>query len=101
MTFAEAINTIVNGSSKNAIKRPAWGGYVYRSAITAATGAFTLTFKTRSGTEYVYSFSGSAWSAPSTSLSIDAELMRSFLADDWITGTSTDFEASRSGQGVW
>ncbi len=101
MTFAEAINTIINASSRNAIKRPAWGGYVYRGAITAETGAFTLTFKTRSGTEYVYSFSGSAWTAPSTPLSIDAELMESFLADDWITGTSTDFEASRSGQGVW
>lgn len=101
MTFADAIRTIIYSTNYNAVKRTSWGGYVYRSDIDETTGAYTLTFKNRSGTTYVYSFSGSAWTAPSTAAAIDAELLAAFIADDWIAGTAADFEAARSGQGVW
>lgn len=101
MTFADAITTILNSSNVDAVKRTSWGGYVYRSSIDAETGAHTLTFKNRSGTTYEYSYSGSTWTAPSTAAAIDAELLESFIANDWITGSAADFEAARSGQGVW
>ena len=101
MTFADAIRTILYSTNQNAVKRTSWGGYVYRSDIDPTTGAYTLTFKNRAGTTYVYSYSGSVWTAPATAASIDAELLESFIADDWITGTAADFEDARSGQGVW
>lgn len=101
MTFADAIRTIASSTTRDAAKRPAWGGYVYRGAIDATTGGYTLTYKNRSGTTYAYTFSGSAWTAPSTALSIDGELQAAFVADDWIVGTATDFEASRAGSGTW
>jgi len=101
MTFADAITTIVNSSNVNAVKRTSWGGYVYRSDINETTGAYTLTFKNRSGTTYEYSYNGSTWTAPSTPAAIDAELLESLIANDWITGTAANFEAARSGQGVW
>ena len=101
MTFADAIRSITTGSTRDAAKRPAWGGYVYRGAIDAATGGYTLTYKNRSGTTYAYTFSGSAWTAPSTALDIDGELQAAMVADDWIVGTAADFEASRAGAGTW
>lgn len=101
MTFQEAIMTIVASSTRNAARRPAWGGYVKRSTVDAGTGGYTLTFKERSGTETTYTFSGTTWTEPGTALSIDAELLASILADDWSIGTSADFENSRSGDGKW
>ena len=101
MTFADAISTIINSSNYDAVKRPSWGGYVYRSSINETTGAFTLTFKNRSGTTYEYSFNGSAWTAPSTTVPVDAEMLEAMMATDWATGTAAAFEAARSGQGVW
>ena len=101
MTFADAIINILNSSNYDAVKRTSWGGYVYRSDINATTGAYTLTFKNRAGTTYVYSFDGSAWTAPSTAVAIDAELLEAMMATDWNVGKATDFEAARSGQGVW
>lgn len=101
MTFADAIETIRNSSNYDAVKRPSWGGYVYRSSINATTGAYTLTFKNRSGTTYAYAYNGSAWTAPSTPVPVDAEMLESMMANDWATGTAAAFEAARSGQGVW
>lgn len=101
MTFADAIRTIASSTTRDAVKRPAWGGYVYRGTVDATTGGYTLTYKNRSGTTYAYTFSGSAWTAPSTALSIDGELQAAMVADDWIVGTAADFEASRAGSGTW
>ena len=101
MTFADAIRTIASSTTRDAVKRPAWGGYVYRGAIDATTGGYTLTYKNRAGNTFAYTFSGSAWTAPSTALSIDGELQAAFVADDWIVGTAADFEASRAGAGTW
>ena len=101
MTFADAVQRIVESSTTDAAKRPAWGGYVKRGAVDAATGAYTLTFKKRDGTESTYTFSGSAWTAPATALPIDAELLAALIADDWIVGTSADMENARTGSGEW
>ena len=101
MTFADAIRSIVSSTTRDAVKRPAWGGYVYRGTVDSTTGGYTLTYKNRSGTTYAYTFSGSAWTAPSTALSIDGELQAAMVADDWIVGTAADFEASRAGAGTW
>ena len=101
MTFADAISTIINASNYDAVKRPSWGGYVYRSSINETTGAYTLTFKNRSGTTYAYSYDGSTWTAPATPVPVDAEMLESMMATDWTTGTAAAFEAARSGQGVW
>lgn len=101
MTFADAIRSIVSSTTRDAVKRPAWGGYVYRGTVDSTTGGYTLTYKNRAGNTYVYTFSGSAWTAPSTALDIDGELQEAFVADDWIVGTATDFEASRAGSGTW
>ena len=101
MTFADAIRSIVSSTTRDAVKRPAWGGYVYRGTGDSATGGYTLTYGDRAGDTDAYAFSGSAWTAPSTALSIDGELQAAFVADDWIVGTATDFEASRAGSGTW
>lgn len=101
MTFADAIRSIVSSTTRDAVKRPAWGGYVYRGTVDSTTGGYTLTYKNRAGNTSVYTFSGSAWTAPSTALDIDGELQEAFVADDWIVGTATDFEASRAGSGTW
>ena len=101
MTFADAIETIRNSSNYDAVKRTSWGGYVKRGAIDAETGAFTLTFKNRSGTEYAYTYSGSAWTAPSTAVAIDAEMLPAMMANDWNVGKAADFEAARAGEGAW
>lgn len=101
MTFADAIRSIVSSTTRDAVKRPAWGGYVYRGTVDSTTGGYTLTYKDRAGNTYAYTFSGSAWTAPSTALDIDGELQEAFVADDWIVGTATDFEASRAGSGTW
>lgn len=101
MTFADAIRTIASSTTRDAVKRPAWGGYVYRGTVDSTTGGYTLTYKDRAGNTFAYTFSGSAWTAPSTALDIDGELQEAFVADDWIVGTATDFEASRAGSGTW
>lgn len=101
MTLADAVESIVNSSTKDAAKRPSWAGYVKRGTVNATTGAYDLTFKNRAGTTYVYSFDGSAWTAPSTALPIDAELLASFLAGDWMTGSSADFDTAAGNTGTW
>lgn len=98
MPFAYVIQNLSDGM---AAKRPSWGGYVKKTVTETSTGAYTLTFKNRAGTEYVYTWNGTAWSAPSTPLSVDAEIMAAMAASDWIAGSVADFEAARSGSGVW
>ena len=99
MTLRDALDTIVNSTSKDAMKRPAMGGYFYRSEVSTATGTegdYTLTFKNRAGTTYVYSYDASAntWTAPSTKPDLTGELWGEILGDDWMVGTKEDFEAA-------
>lgn len=106
MDFAEAVRAIVPDgyTNRNAAKRPSWGGYVFTtktSAEGAATLTYTLTFKKRGGATFVYTWNGSAWTAGSTALSMDGELLAAMAADDWTTGAAADFEAARSGNGTW
>ena len=101
MTFENACNGMASGE---AIKRPGWGGYVYKTDTTAedsTTATFTLTFKNREGTEYVYTWNGTAWTAPETKVTFDAEIIEAMLADDWTSGTVAGFEAARAGTGIW
>ena len=101
MTLSDAIEAIVNSTTKDAVKRPAMVGYFVRSAISTSEGTegdFTLTLKNRAGTEYVYSYDASTkkWTAPSTKPEMTGEFFGEILADDWTIGTSTDFESARN-----
>lgn len=102
MDMSSAIYSIANSNTSDAIKRPTWGGYVYRGEVNEETGAYALTFKTRDASEYTFNFDGSSWTAPTANpLVIDGELMESILADDWVTGLASEFEVARSGSGIW
>ena len=101
MTLRDALDAIVNSTTKDAIKRPAMGGYFVRSAISTAEGSegdFTLTLKNRAGTTYAYEYDASTktWTAPSTKPEMTGEFFGELIADDWVTGTSTDFETARN-----
>lgn len=100
MTFADAIYGLRDGY---AAKRPSWGGYVKKAVTSTDTdpNPYTLTYKNRSGTEYVYTFNGTSWTAPSTTVPFDAELHAAMIADDWTVGTVADYEAARTGTGTW
>ena len=101
MTLKDALEAIVNSPTKDAIKRPAMGGYFVRSAISTTEGSegdFTLTLKNRAGTTYAYEYDASAktWTAPSTKPEMTGEFFGELIADDWMTGTSADFETARN-----
>ncbi len=101
MDFAYAIQALSNGQ---AAKRSTWGGYVKKdvtSAEDATTETYTLTFVTRSGSQFVYTFDGTSWTPPSGGMTFDAELLEAMCADDWQTGKASAFEAARSGSGLW
>lgn len=101
MTFANAVSMLNDG---RAAKRSSWGGYVYRTDTAQSTdGSYSLTFKNRTGTEYAYSYNGTtgAWTAPSTKVPFDSDIMASMIANDWTTGKKTDFETARAGGGIW
>ena len=96
MTFADAIASLTDG---RAAKRPSWNGYVKR--VDGQSGAYVLTFKNRSGTEYAFNVSAAGVITTSASLSMDVDLFAGMLSTDWLTGSTTDFEAGRSGTGTW
>ncbi len=105
MKFPEALETIVNSSTNDAAKRPAMGGYVFRSAVSTTEGTegdYTLTFRKRensggSPVDYVYSYDASTdtWTAPTTKPEFGGELFGELLGDDWFVGKSADFERAR------
>ena len=105
MTFADAIQNLRSGQGT---KRPSWGGYVSKNVTSEpgeATETGTITFKTRTGTNYVYSYTTdgttTTWTAPATTVPMDADLFAAMIADDWQTASVADLEAARSGTGVW
>ena len=113
MTLTDALNTIVQSSTRNAMKRPAMGGYFFRSAVSTTAGTegnFTLTLRKRANdngnpVDYVYSYNKELdkWTAPSdestpgTNPSLTGELFGELLGDNWDVGTQEDFETARTG----
>lgn len=105
MTFADAVDSIVNSSYNDATKRPSMGGYVFRSAVSTTEGTegdYTLTFRKRANSgdvpvDYTYSFDASAgtWTAPSTKPDFTGELLGELLGTDWMIGKKEDFENAR------
>jgi len=109
MTLHDALDSIVNSSTRDAMKRPSMGGYFFRSAISSAEGTvgdYTLTMRERANdngnpVDYVYSYDASAgeWTPPATMPDLDGEFFAMLVADDWATGVATDFETARTGAG--
>lgn len=109
MNIGEALEEIVESSTRDAMKRPSMGGYFFRSAVSEAEGTegdYTLTMRKRANVnsqpvDYVYSYDASAgtWTAPATQPDLDGELLGELLADDWMTGKAADFENARAGDG--
>lgn len=113
MNLKDALDTIVQSSVNNAMKRPAMGGYFFRSAVSTTAGTegdFTLTLRKRADNngnpvDYVYSYDASAgtWTAPSeqttpgTNPSLTGEFFGELLGDDWMVGKQSDFETARTG----
>ena len=81
MPLAYLIQSLQDGQCA---RRPSMGGYVQKTVTNATTGAYTLTWKKKDGTTtYVYTWSGTAWSAPSTTIPVDAEFFAMMIAQDW------------------
>ena len=102
MNFATIVAMLTR--DVNAAKRPSWGGYVkktWTSAEGAATETFKLSFVKRNGTTHEFTWDGSAWTAPSSALTMDSELLSAMLATDWVVGPAADFETARTGSGTW
>lgn len=74
---------IMNIEAGQSARRPSMGGYVEKSAVDAETGGYTLTWHKKNGTTYVYTWTGTAWQAPSTTIPVDAEFHALMLASDW------------------
>lgn len=64
-------------------KRPTMGGYVKKVVTNAEAGAFTLTYTKKNGTTYTYTWDGTAWIAPQTTIPVDAEFHAMIFAQDW------------------
>ena len=122
MTFIDAIMAIATSRTYNAAKRPAMGGYVFRSEVSTVdpiaqalagsgsttAGDYTLTFRKRADdtsgatptpVDYVYSYNASTgiWTAPAVKPDLDGELFGELLGDDWQIGKAEDFERARTG----
>ena len=103
------ISTTESAKTGKAWKTRAMKGYLKKTALDAATygaGAYKLTFKNASGTEYDFYFNvdttvytGTIPNA--TNLVLDAELLGHILNDSWLSGDAADFEAARAGNGTW
>ena len=81
MPFAYAIAQLADGQSA---KRPNMNGRVDK--VTSVDGTtFTLTFRKRNGTtyEYTYTIGDNTWTAPATTIPVDAEFLAMMLAQDW------------------
>ena len=109
MTGYDALDSIRNSSTNDAMKRPSMGGYFFRSAISTSEGTegdFTLTMRKRADVnsqpvDYVYSYDASAgtWTAPTTKPELSGEFFGELFANDWLVGKASDFENARTGSG--
>ena len=74
MPLAYIIQNLQGGQSARCISM---GGYVEKSSVNAETGAYTLTWRKKDGTTtYIYTWTGTAWQAPSTTIPVDAEFFK-------------------------
>ena len=117
MTLKEALNSICDEyASRDAVKRPAMGGYVFRYGEPAA-GAYKIRLRKRADVtstpvDYAYTYNPTtgefafvASEAATTDLpasqaaapSLSGELFGEVVADDWQTGKASDFENARTG----
>lgn len=81
MSLAYIIQNLQAGQSARC---NSMGGYVEKSSVDAQTGGYTLTWRKKDGTTtYVYTWTGSAWTAPSTTIPVDAEFFKLMTAVDW------------------
>lgn len=125
MTLNSAMNSIRPDSATNAAKIPAWGGYVFKTVPEGAQeGHYQLRYVQRNGDQYVFDVNGATSVATylgfvehgtggslgtgtpvapvaSTTLVYDAALVMADYGAEWTTGNNADFEAARSGGGVW
>ena len=81
MPLAYMLDSLRDGSCA---KRPSMGGYIKKTVTNEETGAYTLTYKKKDGTTFVYTFNGTSWSAPSTAIEVDGEFHAMMLAKDWV-----------------
>lgn len=105
MTFTDAVRQLSASRAYDAAKRPAMGGYVFRSAVSTEEGAegdFTLTFRKRensdgSPVDYTYGYDAGErkWTVSGTTPELDGELFGELLGDDWQVGLAEDFESTR------
>ena len=117
MTLKEALNSICDEyASRDAVKRQAMGGYVFRYG-TPMDGAYKIRLRKRADmtstpVDYAYTYNPTtgafvfvASEAATTDLpasqasapSLSAELFGEVVADDWQTGKASDFENARTG----
>ena len=121
MTFAGAMSSISGlTTDNNAAKANGWGGYVYKVQTEAQTetGAYQVRFVKRNGDQYVYAYSGTAWSyggyiandngalgtgdpVVGTTLVRDAMLHAAEMGENWTIGSQSAFEEERNGSGEW
>ena len=123
MTLKEALSSICDEyATKDAVKRPAMGGYIFRYG-TPTDGAFKIRLRKRADVtstpvDYLYTYKPStgvftfvtdadarADISPTAQASVPdfiAELFGEVIGDDWQTGKASDFENARSATGdVW
>ena len=94
MPLAYLIQNLQGGQSARCISM---GGYVEKSSVNAETGAYTLTWRKKDGTTtYVYTWTGTAWQAPSTTIPVDAEFFKLMIATDWQIVDTAEIE-----NGTW
>ena len=122
MTLNSAMNSIRPNSATNAAKIPAWGGYIFKTVPEGAQeNHYQLRYVQRNGDQYVFDVNGATSVATyvgyvehgsggslgtgspvsTTPLTYDAALVMADYGADWMTGNNADFEAARSGGGVW
>lgn len=98
-SFADAINLLTDGQ---AAKRPSWRGYVKRVDASETEGAYNLVFVKPDGTTtYTFAISADGTITTSDTLTLDVDLFGALLSNDWLVGSTADFEAARSGTGNW
>lgn len=117
MTLKEALNSICDEyASRDAVKRPAMGGYVFRYG-EPAVGAYKIRLRKRADVTntpvdcaYTYAPATGALAfvaseaattdlpaSQATAPSLSGELFGELAADDWQTGKASDFENARTG----
>ena len=94
-SFADAVSLLTDGK---ACKRPS-NGYLKR--VDGEEGAYSLVFVKREGAQSTYAVSAAGAIPNASPISLDVDLFAGMVSNDWIVGSTAEFEAARSGSGVW